>query len=737
VTLTLAVVAVLALAEHHLVLGLLIAGALAWSCTPLLAMLLGTRAAPPLPQGPAVNADHDRVGSVTTVVRLGDEPPETARSTVALARRDGPTVVIAAGRPVPDDVAAEADAVHVADTIGEALVAAATAATTDALLVVSARAVPRMDACRRAAALLDDRVGWVCGASRPFNRDRYASDRREVLGAALRRRSPSTLALWETDATLVRRDLLVDHPLAAGRPWGAWLRSRAAEGTTGLRTDETLSWRAAPVAAGSYWPDAVARQRASAADLSMAASTGPVRARLSAGLLLARELYAYPLIVWLATPLLLTDTGTLGVDPWLGVAALGATCIARWWSLRVALGIDLVPRADLTAAIYHAPGSLAALLAALRRRVTPLGRSVPTRPLVWAALVLTAVAGAGLVRNEPGATSSRLAVVASVAMLGMLWAFTIRSLVERTWSRSSYRVRLSIPASIDGTDATTVDGSPGGVAVRGSFDAARTAPGTEVEVVLRLDDGTTTTTRGIVAARRPSRSQQLLGLELRPTNAAMDAWSAQLLRAVEAPSGASAPTVAHRRATTTRSRLSTIADRLVMGAVVAISVAVIAALVLVLLGFRPLVIRSGSMVPTYQVGDVVLVEQTRADELRAGDVASLEYYPEYGESLTHRVRSVQTEDGRVDVETRGDANDSSEDWSVPADAMVGRVVASIPAIGAPATLVRTATVPLVIGVIAVAVVVGVLLRGRRSDRPGPGRADRSGQALADSGSCTP
>ena len=60
-----------------------------------------------------------------------------------------------------------------------------------------------------------------------------------------------------------------------------------------------------------------------------------------------------------------------------------------------------------------------------------------------------------------------------------------------------------------------------------------------------------------------------------------------------------------------------------------------------------------------------------------------------------------------------DANDASEQWSVPRDATVGRVVAIIPAVGAPATLVRTATVPLLIGVVLTIVVVAVLLRGRR------------------------
>ena len=98
-------------------------------------------------------------------------------------------------------------------------------------------------------------------------------------------------------------------------------------------------------------------------------------------------------------------------------------------------------------------------------------------------------------------------------------------------------------------------------------------------------------------------------------------------------------------------------------------------------------------------------------------MVSLDYYPEFGESLTHRVRSVREVDGGVQVETRGDANDTSEVWTVAPDELVGRVVASAPAIGAPATLVRTATVPLLIGVAVLALVVGAVLWGHRFRRP--------------------
>jgi signal peptidase len=707
------VAALVLLAGSQPVLGVVVALALLWSCAPLGASLLSGRRGVVAPGRVAA----DDGPTVTTLVRAGDEPLEILRSTIALARRSGPTMLVLGARDVPEDLAGEVDGVHHADTVEQAISAAAAAADTDAVLVVSGRAVPRMAACRRAARELDDRTGWVCGTSRPFNRDRFASDRREVVGAALRQRAPEGLHLWETDATLVRRDLLARQPITAGRPWGDWLRARAAEGLRGGRCAEALSSRAAPVAAGSFWPDAVARQRAGAADLSSALGQGPPRARIVAALLLLRELYALPLTVWLLSPVLVGGTTSIDVDPWLALGVLVLTAVARWWALRVGLGVEAMPRADTTSALYHAPGSLVALPAAVLRRTRALGPPMPTRPLVWAALGLTLVSAYGLLGNAPGPSGSRAAVVLSLGLLGVLWAVTIRSLVERTWNRSSYRVRLDLAAWIDGDEARTVDGSPGGLAVTGAI-GPELHRGDEVQVRVELDDGTEVQAPAVVAARRGHRGKALVGLELHPTNEALDAWSAQLLRSTEHPAPTARAEVAHVRPASRRGRAARALDRLVMGAVVLTSLVVVAGLVVVLLGFRPLVIRSGSMVPTYHVGDVVLVDPIPAHDLRAGDVVSLEYYPEYGESLTHRVRAVQQVDGRVDVETRGDANDSSERWSVPADATVGRVVASVPAIGAPATLVRTATLPLLIGVALTAVVVVVVLRGRGPRAPG-------------------
>jgi signal peptidase I len=509
---------------------------------------------------------------------------------------------------------------------------------------------------------------------------------------------------------------LVEHPVDPNRTWGTWLRERQADGQCGANVEGSLSLRAAPVAAGAFWPDSLARQRAAAIDVAGATTTGPGRARFVSALLLARELYVYPLLVWLLAPVLMGNGFSFRLDPWLCSAAVGVAALARWWSLRSALGVEPMPRADILGAVYHAPGSLSALGAVLRRRIRPTHHAAPTRPLVWAALALTVVAAIGLLRHEPGQTASRVAVGLSLVMLGALWAFTVRSLVERNWHRISYRVRVTLPTIVDGVPAETVDGSPGGVAVRGRFPASTHPVGAEAQVEISLDDGATFRSTGVVAARRRSRGTDLLGLELHPGPAALDDWSAQLLRVSDAPTPSHVPSVPLERAAG-RTRIAVVLDRLVMAAVVVTSVAVVGALVLVLLGFRPLVVRSGSMVPTYQVGDIVLVEQIRADQLRPGEVVSLAYYPEFGESLTHRVRSVREIDGGVQVETRGDANDSSEVWTVAPDQLVGRVVASAPALGAPATLVRTATVPLLIGLLVLALVVGVVLWGHRLRRP--------------------
>jgi signal peptidase len=86
------------------------------------------------------------------------------------------------------------------------------------------------------------------------------------------------------------------------------------------------------------------------------------------------------------------------------------------------------------------------------------------------------------------------------------------------------------------------------------------------------------------------------------------------------------------------------------------------------------------MEPVLDVGDVVVTKPVVATDVRVGDVIT---FPDEqrDELVTHRVRSIHLVGSRASIETRGDANDASEHWSVAADGRVGRVAYHLPLVG--------------------------------------------------------
>ncbi|SDQ72180.1 signal peptidase I [Quadrisphaera sp. DSM 44207] len=95
---------------------------------------------------------------------------------------------------------------------------------------------------------------------------------------------------------------------------------------------------------------------------------------------------------------------------------------------------------------------------------------------------------------------------------------------------------------------------------------------------------------------------------------------------------------------------------------------------------RVMTVLSGSMQPALGVGDLVLTQVVRTEQLRAGDVVTFRD-PTADRYVTHRVQSVLHDGAVAQVVTRGDANAVGESWSVPAGGSVGRVVAHVPRAG--------------------------------------------------------
>jgi signal peptidase len=126
--------------------------------------------------------------------------------------------------------------------------------------------------------------------------------------------------------------------------------------------------------------------------------------------------------------------------------------------------------------------------------------------------------------------------------------------------------------------------------------------------------------------------------------------------------------------------------------VAVVSLIAVGVLGLVCLGFRPLVISSGSMQPALRKGDVVFTVDVRADRLRVGDIVTFDDDANRGTLVTHRVRGVVLAGSRIRVETRGDANTVSEIWTVPRDTLLRRTSFEVPSVGGIASAFGSAAV---------------------------------------------
>lgn len=94
------------------------------------------------------------------------------------------------------------------------------------------------------------------------------------------------------------------------------------------------------------------------------------------------------------------------------------------------------------------------------------------------------------------------------------------------------------------------------------------------------------------------------------------------------------------------------------------------------LGFRAMSVLTGSMRPVLQPGDMIIVKETRAENIKENDIITYRKGPET--LVTHRVVEVVDRDGTLMFRTRGDANNVEDDFLVPSGSVIGSLVLRIP-----------------------------------------------------------
>ncbi len=103
-----------------------------------------------------------------------------------------------------------------------------------------------------------------------------------------------------------------------------------------------------------------------------------------------------------------------------------------------------------------------------------------------------------------------------------------------------------------------------------------------------------------------------------------------------------------------------------------------------LFGYRYYTVLTGSMEPTYKVGDMIFVKLTDGDSINVGDVITFNPSQDSDAYLTHRVVEKFENYEGTDVtcfKTRGDANNAEDSFLIDESRVIGVVKFGIPVLG--------------------------------------------------------
>lgn len=101
-------------------------------------------------------------------------------------------------------------------------------------------------------------------------------------------------------------------------------------------------------------------------------------------------------------------------------------------------------------------------------------------------------------------------------------------------------------------------------------------------------------------------------------------------------------------------------------------------ILLKLFGFGLYAVETGSMGETYPIGSLILVDNTKPEDIKNGDVITF-YVDKNMTRVTHRVMSVDKEE-KIFI-TKGDANLTESTENVYFENVIGRVVAGVEKVG--------------------------------------------------------
>lgn len=121
-------------------------------------------------------------------------------------------------------------------------------------------------------------------------------------------------------------------------------------------------------------------------------------------------------------------------------------------------------------------------------------------------------------------------------------------------------------------------------------------------------------------------------------------------------------------------------------------------------GFQMYIVQGGSMSPTFEVGSLAFIKPVEPRELARGDIITYHSVGGGNTLTTHRIMDVHREGGQIYFTTKGDANQTNDQFPVFPENIVGRLVFTVPHVGYLMNFSQTKT-----GILTLVIIPGVLI----------------------------
>ena len=131
-----------------------------------------------------------------------------------------------------------------------------------------------------------------------------------------------------------------------------------------------------------------------------------------------------------------------------------------------------------------------------------------------------------------------------------------------------------------------------------------------------------------------------------------------------------------------------------------------------ILGIYMFNIVSGSMEPTLEINDVVIVQRCAVSKLRKGDIIT---FQQEGRTISHRILDITQENGTIKFQTQGDNNEIPDSDKIEPGQVYGKVLFRVKKIGKIVNYIQNARGIISIVIFTIIVYILVSLRDKQKN----------------------